>query len=192
MELKLRLQQLEACIAQSEQAASVEKPARLRRVWTAVALVCAGAMVLFYYRSVNDNQLFENYYQSYPNVVAFVERGSVANEPKDEALQLYEQGHYDEALAGFEKFCQTQQATPSTLFYAGIACIETNRLEEAEQYLLMASQQPDTAFAAQAQWYLALVYVKKDERKKATVYLTALVRHTEAYKEKAQRLLNEL
>lgn len=192
MELKRRLQHLEAQIAVSEPTAGMEKPARFRRVWAAVAVVCAGAMVLFYCRSFHDNRLFENYYQPYPNVVTFVERAPDANGPKDEALQLYEQGHYCEALGKFEKSHEERQATPSTLFYAGIACIETNRLEEAEQYLLMAAQQPDSAFSAQAQWYLALVHVKKDERKKAATYLTTLVRHTEAYKDKAQRLLNEL
>lgn len=192
MELKRRLQQLEARIALAEQNAHATKPGRSRRAWAVMAVALAGALALLCYHVTTDNRLFEHYYQPYPNVVAFTERGSVVSQPENEALRLYEQGHYREALHAFEKSYQNQQATSSTLFYAGIACIETNRLEQAEQYLLMVAQQPDSAFASQARWYLALVYVKKDERRKAAVHLATLVRQTEAYRYKARHLLNEL
>lgn len=192
IELKQRLQRLESRIAAQEKDAAPKNPSRLRWVWVAVAFVCMGALGLFSYRSASDNRLFRGYYQPYPNVVAFAERGSASSVTTDAALQSYEQGYYGEALAGFEKSYRNGQTAAYTFFYAGVACIETGQLEKAEQFLVMATQQPDTSFAAQSRWYLALVHVKKNERKKAAACLTALTRSSEAYREKAQRLLNEL
>jgi len=193
-ELKQRLQQLEAEIRAKEEFRDIPVTNMRRKYWIIsinVALV-AIFMICYLVRNLHDKNLFTRYYEPYPNVADFIERGESPSGVQTEALQLYEQGHYQEALERFERYFQSLPTESDILFYAGISCIETNQLEKAEIYLQQAARQPSNVFAAQAQWYLALIHLKKNNRRQARQQLQVLTRYTDIYKHKANQLLKEL
>ncbi len=187
--LKNHLQKLEQEIQTKEIKSRISR----KRLGTVCSIVFLGVLcTCFFFRNFQDERLFLQYYEPYPNVVSFLERGETRVENKTQAFQLYEQGHYDEALELFEE-SYTPNHTPSDiLFYAGISCIETKKLEKAQNYLSMALQQTDSTFATQANWYMALIYLKENERKKARQYLIKLTQRPDIYNEKATQLLNDL
>ena len=195
-ELKQRLQQLEAEIQAREEYVNIPM-SRTRKNWRicllATLVLVIGLTCTYLLRDQKNKMLFSRYYEPYPNVVAYTEQGSsIATPLEANALELYETGHYAEALQQFERFPSSQQNQPDILFYAGISSIEINQLDKAEMYLTEAAQQHDSTFVAQAHWYLALIHLKKSERKQARKQLTSLAQYTPIYKEKASQLLREL
>ncbi len=194
--LRQRLRQIEAEIQAKEAAAQAERPKKLLRAYvfygiTALLLVFMGTWTV---RQLADHRLFRQYYEPYPNVVALIERGHTPThlDPKTYALQLYDQGNYQEALVIFEQQMKSGKAAPEVFFYAAIACIETGRLGRAETYLKKVASLANHDFGPQAQWYLALVHVRQNELRKARKQLCTLAASTETYREKANRLLRDL
>lgn len=194
-ELKQRLQQLEAEIQAREEYTDIPLTKIRKNNWKVclLAVLVIGLLGGYLLRDRHDERLFSRYYEPYPNVISYIERGETPpDELKADALALYENGHYAEALERFESLPSALQNQPDILFYAGISCIETDQLDKAESYLGEAARQPDRGFTAQAQWYLALIHLKKSERKQARKQLKMLTQVAEVYKDKASQLLSEL
>ena len=194
--LRQRLRQIEAEIQAKEEAARAEghkKPLHAYVLYAVAALVLVGVGA-WVVRHSADNRLFRQYYEPYPNVVTLLERGHPPPDGGSEAyaLQLYDQGQYEEALVVFEQWMKPDSTAPEVLFYAAIACIETSRLGRAEQYLKQVSSLANHDFGPQAQWYLALVHVRQNELRQARKQLCTLAASTETYRDKATRLLRDL
>lgn len=191
---KARLQETEAALRAEED--KQKWWSRKRLFWLAATaaslLILLTAGYFFFSSSPSAPQLFEAYYQPYPNVAAPLERSGNEKEASG-PFALYEQGAYEAAVPAFEKAMANQQnPQPALNFYYAISLLETGKTNEAITKLEMVNNSRDLRFAKPARWYLALAYLKQNQPGEAKKLLKEMVEESADYREKAAQLLNEL
>jgi len=158
--------------------------------WAATVAVLA-VVSLVVYLNVNNSskELFLAYYTPYPNVESPVSRSEAGSES---VWLLYENGDYAAAYAQFEQALVIDEADFASRFYLGICALELNRLSEAEVALVTVAANKNGIYAEQAEWYLALSYLKDGKREKARRSLEFIIATNLSYAEKAKVILGEL
>ncbi len=175
---------------------------RIYYVLAVAALIVAG--VFIFIPDNTDRQLYEAYFQPYPNEVVPYTRGQQVPEEFEhldaleynsivQAMKYYDQGNYKEALKLFTGNVAQSENNAGILFYKSICQLETNKEIQAIgnfSYILSLTTPP---LEKQAEWYLALAYLKTNQTGKATQLLEKI--HNEKshpYAEKAEELLIKL
>ena len=94
-------------------------------------------------------------------------------------------GKYKEALALFSKADHNM----TVKFYSGISYLEVNELEDAEASFQAVIDNKDNLFIEQAEWYLALCYLKMNMNKDAKILFTEIANSDGFFNNKAQEIL---
>ncbi|MEM1327937.1 MAG: hypothetical protein AAGI23_18405 [Bacteroidota bacterium] len=112
----------------------------------------------------------------------------------EEAMTEFETGNYVKAISGFRAF---KTAAPQdglvaqASLYEAVALLELNEVTEAQNLLLDLVQNDASTLQEDAQWYLALSYLKIENTATALEWLNQLNDSAE-YGTEAQRLIQKL
>ncbi len=107
-----------------------------------------------------------------------------------EGERLFVDKKYKESYAIFETVPQKEQQ-PSVLIYLGLCALELDQLDKALHYFELLKN-TDAIDSSKAYWYLALTYLKQNEKEKATNILQELVLGNHYNNAKAIKLLDQL
>ncbi len=175
------------------------KPTRKLYVISSVAavivlfIVIAGK-ILFFSDQLSSADLYDTYYETYTAVMNFRStntqnqtRTSLAN-----AFDRYEAGDFKQASFFFEKIVREDNSNYMCRFYLSICKMETNKPDEAEEYLTGLVLKNNHIFWEQAHWYLALLYLKMNSKKEAKMILNKMVHENMAQKTEAKIILKSL
>lgn len=164
------------------------------KIWkfaaAAVVLIFAGIGIYKYQNIEKNNQeLYLAYHQAYPNIVAPNVRGENSEGIKNESFKAYESENYQEAIQLFSQIKDQEFA----IFYTAVSYLELNENQKAIE-ILKSNKFSETPypFATYSKWYLALAYIKTEQKTEAKLQLEALSKTNNPQKQKAQELLNEL
>lgn len=150
------------------------------------AVLITAALWLF---TSNQTDYFAANFKPYPNIVAPTERGATAKDALTEAMQTYERGQYATALSLLE---QLPNQSDTTQFFSAISALVINQDEKAVNLLNQVSN-AEGRFQQEANWYLALTYLKLEDEAKAKAILTAIrTANDHPYQRDAVELLNAL
>lgn len=169
----------------------------LTRRLTVAAILLPGLFFLFKWLSPSNNEdLFRQYYASYPNDIPLSARSAQsANQLHPQlllALEQYETGDFSAALPGLQLVLREDDDNHAANFFAGICCLELADYQQAIPYLEKC-RQSDTLYASRATWYLALALLKNDQVAASKSLLTELSENSGGYRRKdAQELLERL
>jgi tetratricopeptide (TPR) repeat protein len=162
-------------------------------IWLQVAAgisllaVCA---YLLWPRTQEPTQIFAEHFEPYPNIIMPTVRGVVENDStvKAQAFRAYDQQDYVLAIQLFEKLSVQDEAV---LLYLGNSYLASGQPEKA---LLLFEKVLNNyeVFDEQAEWYVAVTYLKLEEREKAREALQKVVARNSSYKSKAQLILDKL
>lgn len=140
----------------------------------------------------DTEKIFRTFYQTYPGVSETTRGGNNDfSTSYESALNYYKSGQYHEAETGFTKAIGSTPSNASSLFYLGIAQIETGNIDQAINNLSSASNGPGR-FNKEAQWYLGLAYLKKGDRVNAEKCFSALASGDGFYREPSEKILRRL
>jgi hypothetical protein len=136
-----------------------------------IALASCLIIGLFYVsKSVNSNDLFDNYYEPYPNVYAPIVRGE--NTSLTEAFKAYENGDFGLAENEF-KLILKKDKNPNLRFYYAMTLLNQGETKDALKVLeLIKTENHD--FLPETFWYSALIYLKDKNYIDAKTSLTKL------------------
>ena len=140
-------------------------------------------------RPVSSSDLYNVYYENFPNVVNPTVRGAEID-AADAAFEAYENGRFEEALARFSELHATE-GTDYYLFYMANSQMELERSDEAIE-LLQEFEKTKDSMADKAGWYKALAYLQKDDQEKAKAELKKVIEDKAYNANKAEELLAEL
>ncbi len=155
-------------------------------------MILIGISYFWLSSSSGPEKLFTKYYQPYRgSVVASVVRGDSLLSTEQAAIQAYDNRNYIQAVPLLEKITQ-QEKSLNWRFYLGIAYLETGDLKKAESSLTVVARDSGSLFYRQAQWYLALVFLKQNNTDQAKEILLVLKKQPGTYAEKANLLLKEI
>lgn len=190
-ELKQKLQLL------NEEKDIVEiKPVNTKKWWIAAAslalLITVGTLIYINHQAVNSQSLFSEYYEPYPNLVLPIEREVANFNNEKEAFLFYEQEDFENAYLSFEKLQLRENTSDEIYFYQGISALSSKYINSAEEIFQKYISLPDVKFKIQAEWYLALYYIRNEEFSKSLELLKS-IRDNGTYKhQEAQLLIKEL
>jgi tetratricopeptide (TPR) repeat protein len=158
--------------------------------WAATVTILAVLSLAIYLNSgPSEQDLFLSYYTPYPNMESPTSRSEASGKA---VWQFYEKGDYVRALALFEEALAVNEADFGSRFYYGISALELNRLTVAEEAFSAVVADEENNYNEQAQWYLALTYLKAGNDDKSVAILQEIAGSGSTYQQKAKDLLREL
>ncbi len=166
----------------------------LWRKWSiaATVLILMSVGSLWFLNTMNSTEtLYAHYFEPYKNVVQPIVRGEAKKTTKVLAFMAYDDGDYDTAIVYINQLLEDQ---PEAIFalYKANAQLQTDQTEAAITTLQSHIKKTDTIYA-QAQWYLALSYLKLDNKEATKKHLRTLLQTNTSFKTKdAMALLKSL
>lgn len=157
----------------------------------AVVILFLGGLTWFQLQSTSPEKLYQEYYQSYPNVVAPTVRGDNERNLKSDAFYEYDSGNYEKSLTLFSKI-YADEGVDYALFYKAMSLLELKRYEEAIASFDEFKTTDNNAFSPFVKWYKALSYLKLNEKGKAIELLNELAGKENPQQQMAKKLLTEL
>ena len=145
----------------------------------------------------SNEAIFEDYFEADRNTVHPVVRGEVMKSIEYRAFVAYEYQDYYKAINLFNSVKRPGEA--HVFFYKGLCFLALDKYDEAITLLnQVAENSPlvvnSSDFEEKANWYLALAYLKKNDKEQAIAKLTKLTEgQNSTYKKKeALEILNYL
>lgn len=157
--------------------------------WLSAAIVICS--LGFYFSQNSTTAIYDDYYHSYPNVVLPTVRGENNNNLKSEAFLEYDNGNYQKSTTLFSEIYANDKQDYA-LFYKGLSQLELNKTVEAITTLKNIDLTKNNNFTPFVKWYLALGYVKENQKQNAIPLLKSLTETENPQKEIAEKLLEEL
>lgn len=175
------------------------KPVLKTTYWLAAsAAVILLAFIINHFYKVDDGneQLFAAYYVPYHDD-AGIHRGGSAMGDEDtavlmEAVALYADGKYAAALEMFDKI--SHHFTDDVAVYKAICLLETGKTGQSIRLLRESLERNGEGWGywQDAQWYLALSYIKAGQIKDARIILGQIVAEERVYADQAKEILTRL
>lgn len=180
--LKQKLQSFEAEKNQN-------KTIKWQYIAASVAIFIGGFW--FFNLSPNSQELYNQYYQTYPNTIAPTVRGENNNNLKTLAFSEYDSGNYNKS---YELFIHMYNSNKQdyALFYGSLSLIELNRHQEALTLLNRFDATKSNDLTPFVKWFKALSYLKLEQNSKAISLLTELSTSQNPQQKEAEELLEKL
>ena len=164
------------------------KEISIKKGLLAAASISILLIAFLFYGNKSNDEIFESYYQRYPNIISPTER-SENNIDKENAYQFYDQGDFKNAALAFEKESNKNVAA---YFYLGMSYIEISNFDAAINTLNIVINGNDERFINPAKWYKALSLLKTGNKNLANEVLNNLLNSDSSYANKAREILDEI
>lgn len=163
-----------------------------RNTWLRIAAaitVLAVCSYLLWTRQAGPGQLFDEYFDPYPNVIIPTVRGDVAADTtlKAKAYRAYDRKAYREAIEFFEK----AEADEAVLLYLANSHLAAGDAERAIILLNRVIRDYD-AFDEVARWYLCLAYLKAGRKDNAISEAAIVITDSGEFSREAELLVKRL
>ena len=128
-----------------------------------IFLVLAGGFTIYKANLSNTPEiLYATYFNEYRNL-ELIDTRSISTDFNDQlrrsAYNQYDQGNYSEFINSIGQLPESYDQKMNDLFYLGIAYLQTEQWASAEETLEQIAG-TSTEYGAEANWYLALTYLR--------------------------------
>ncbi|MEM6815396.1 MAG: hypothetical protein AAF600_13590 [Bacteroidota bacterium] len=144
------------------------------KLWLPLAasfILLIGLASIFYSRDTND--LYDTYFDTYPNLILPTTRGGQENGGiLEKAFFNYDRRQFEEANRAFETYLQNNKDTRIS-FYQAMGLMNSRKLEEAKKILVSVEKSENESFEymQETRWYLALLYLREGNKENAVKLL---------------------
>ena len=161
--------------------------------YAAAAILIIGLSIfgaLFLSNQSTPEELYAENFEPYRNIIAPVVRGENAEGLLEKSFAHYERGDFNQAEKDFNTLYEAS-GDRYLLFYRGNALLALGRAEEAIT-IFKSHQETRDNFYYKSRWYLALAYLKRDQKTEAVSILEEIVDNNSYNAAQATDLLNKL
>lgn len=162
-------------------------------LYAASVTILLGLGFFLYKAQPDPKGLYAEYFEAYPNVVAPTVRNSSDLEEgtRARAFRLYDKGDYAEA-AGLFKTLYDQTHGDHAFFYHSVSLMAVGETQAAITALEGHQwKEPDT-FRTRVHWYLALGYLRLEQREKALTHLKPVAESGVPLAKQAKEIMQKL
>lgn len=170
----------------------VKPTIQLNWKYVAAAILILGFGTYFMMNSLqNSEDLYSQYYETYPNLVAPVVRGDNQDANLEtKAFQAYENKEFKQAVALFSDLYKTNQKEYA-LFYQAMSYLEIEG-QTQEAVSLLKNTDWSKEFKEKSLWYLALAQLKIQNTEEAKKSLQSLQDLGNYRQDQVKQLLDQL
>ena len=154
-----------------------------------------GYAAFLYWNNSQGERIFTAFFEPAPDpYITYRSAGEEEHIPEElkQALEYYNERAFTQSLPHFENYLQNHKDDPRALLLAANALLQAGRAARAEAYLLQM-EEGAVAFQPQADWYLALAFIRQGKMQRAREKLES-IRSDEAspFQEKAGEVLEKI
>lgn len=190
--LRSKLSEIEKLREINIPVSKTRKPAYLKYAAVFAGLVLIGSVVIFSGRTLSSDEIIDRYYKTYEPPTTQRSVLTTSNNDFTMALEFYNTHNYEKAAILFNKVLKSDpKDMQSTLLY-GVANFEDKKYPDAKQSFVNVINDNNNLFIESAKWYLALCYVKTDDKKKAVQQLEMIKSEGGIYKNDAKKIIRRL
>ena len=182
-----------------EKKRSVPMPARkpgrrinIRYAAAIAGVVIIGSIALLSDRQLSSDEIIDRFYKPYEAESSLRSVELVKNQDYKLALEYYNINDYRNAAIYFERVIENEPGNMHSTLLNGISNFEIQNYPEAEGSFSKVIDDNNNYYIDHAQWYLALCYIKTDEKLKAVDQLAIIEKSRTIYRKDAKRILRSL
>jgi tetratricopeptide (TPR) repeat protein len=155
-------------------------------------LIILGSIAFFGRRHLSNDEIISQYYKSYDGISVSRSSQTDSNTDYSTGIDYYNIHDYKNAAMYFNKVLNSDpENMESTMFY-GTSSFEVKNYPEAKRSFSKVINNNNNLFIEDAEWYLALCYLKTNEMKKAVDELTVIKNSRSIYSSNAGKILRRM
>jgi len=171
---------------------NTKRPVYLKYAAIIAGLAIIGNIYLFSGKNLSSDEIMDRYYNSYEPPTTERSSQPITNDDFTLAMEFYKTHDYKNAAIYFSKVVESDSKNMYSVLLNGISNFENKKYPEAKQSFGRVIDNHDNLYLDQAQWYLALCYVKTDEKEKAVKLLEIIKKEGGVYKDVAKKIIRKL
>jgi hypothetical protein len=192
MNLRNKLNSIEK---QRKEPIPVRKSTRAVNIKYAAAIagfILIGSIALLSNRKLSNEEILDQYYKPY-EAASTSRSGELAkNTDYDMALDYYSIRDYRNAAIYFSKVLENDPGYMHSQLLNGISNFENQNYPAAESSFSKLIADNNNYYIDHAQWYLALCYIRTDEKLKAIEQLAIIEKSKTIYRKDARKILKSI
>jgi len=169
-----------------------KKPAYLNYAAVIAGLVLIGSIAMFSGKNLSSEEIMNRYYKAYEPPTSQRSGQSETNADFTLALEFYNTHDYEKAAIFFNKVLESNPRDMQSVLLNGVANFEDKKYPDAKQSFVNVINDNNNLFIETAKWYLAMCYVKTDEREKAFQLLEIIKKEGGIYRNDAKKIIRKL
>ncbi|MBN8789020.1 MAG: hypothetical protein J0I84_18195 [Terrimonas sp.] len=130
----------------------------------AAVIILMAVSTLLVLRKPEHERLYSAYYKPDPGLPVVMGEEAKSNYTLYDGMIDYKEGNYNKAIEKWKSIGDTNEYTDTLNYYIGVAALSAGDMEQAVLYLNKASAKTHSSYRQKAMWYLALIYIKQDNK----------------------------
>jgi tetratricopeptide (TPR) repeat protein len=156
------------------------------------AFIVIGSIALLSNRKLTNDEILDRYYKPYEAASTSRSGVMVRNTDYNFALDYYKIRDYRTAAIYFNKVLETDPGNMQSELLNGISNFEIQNYPEAKGSFSKVIVHKNNYYIDHAQWYLALCYIRTDEKTKAIEQLAIIEKSKTIYRKEARKIRKSL
>jgi tetratricopeptide (TPR) repeat protein len=178
--------------AEEEAAKKPKKNRSITRAAIFTGLILCGSLTLLNTRNLTTEEVFERYYKSYDVTTPLRSVNDAVNSDYSIALEYFNIRDYRNAAYYFSKVISNDPRYIESVMMTGISRFEEENYPEASASFTKVVNDKENLFFEDAQWYLALCYIKTGEKDKAMKAFSVIRESESIYSRNARKILRKI
>ena len=168
-----------------------------KRLPISIAAAIAGLIIIssitfFETRHITNDEIINQYYKSYDGVSISRSSQTAASNDYSTGLEYYNIHDYKNAALYFSKSLNIDPENMESTMLYGTSSFEVNNYPEAQRSFTKVIDNNNNLFLEDAEWYLALCYVRTNDMKKASDELKVIKNSRSIYSKNAAKILRQI
>ncbi|MCO5248033.1 MAG: hypothetical protein M9887_03670 [Chitinophagales bacterium] len=157
---------------------------RLLTIIVSLVLVVVISKIISYTKVPYNIRLYKQYFQPDPGLMTTM--GNTDKYDFEKAMIEYKEGKYQSAIDAWLLLGNLDPQNDTIAYFIGAAYQAIEKMDEAQKYLYKVLENPQSVFYKDANWYLGLIAIQKNDKVAAIRYLET------SENDKAQKLIEGL
>jgi tetratricopeptide (TPR) repeat protein len=170
----------------------VTTPVVLRYAAAVAVLAVLGSVVIFNDTHVTSDELVSRYYQKYEAPSSQRSGNTMSSEDFSLAMEFFNTNDFASAATMFRKVVEKDPLDMQSQLLNGVSNFEDKKYPEAKESFVNVIDNNNNLFIETARWYLALCYIKTNDKAKAEEQLKVLVGEGGYYSKNSRKILRKI
>lgn len=192
MSLRSKLTEIDRNRLERKKSRTLGRMKTIRYAAMFAGVVVVTSLFLFTGQTLTSEEIVSQFYKSYEAPSA---QRSVATESNPDyilGLKYYNDQDYSKAASQFSKVLENNPSDMQTHMLSGVSNMEEKQYNEAKISFNTVIDDNNNLFIESARWYLALCYVKTEDKERASQLLVSIKNDGGIYSKDAKKVLRKL